>query len=290
MSIIKDAPTEWKRVARPQSDEYDTNVVLSYARRLGLTLPSISPDEPRLIGTDVAVRSGLSWDPKRYVSVAANHRKIKRGMGLLSTWKDGHRQATRVLAAVYVVSDRASPAQVWGGTSGIGPLGFGTIGTTMDCPGGFAQAIVHEMAHHKLRGLGVGFTSSTNLVTNDPSELCQSPIRYDCLRPMTAVLHAQYSFTYVTELNIHIIRSATSDEGDRAAAGHSLARDLSKLEFGMNIIDCHVRLDAAGRDFMKGFSQWLADTLDTGHEVLNEVAIAPVSFVHPLNPIKAAAS
>ena len=63
---------------------------------------------------------------------------------------------------------------------------------------GFAEALVHELGRtHKPRALGVGVETAERLVTNPSGQLHPSPIRYDCLRPMTAVVHAQDSYTYI---------------------------------------------------------------------------------------------
>ncbi|MFX6277450.1 HEXXH motif-containing putative peptide modification protein, partial [Acinetobacter baumannii] len=71
---------------------------------------------------------------------------------------------------------------------------FGAIHVTIDNVAGCAQALVHEMAHHKLRARGISIETAQRLIANPPSQRCASPIRKDRARPMTAVFHAQYSF------------------------------------------------------------------------------------------------
>src|SRR5260221_11585139 len=95
-----------------------------------------------------------------------------------------------------------------------GPLGssshsdeaeFGIIYASVESPLCLAQAMVHEMAHHKLRALGISAESATRLITNDPAQLFDCPIRKDRKRPMIALFHEEYTFVHVTCLDLHMI-------------------------------------------------------------------------------------
>jgi HEXXH motif-containing protein len=122
---------------------------------------------------------------------------------------------------------------------------FGTLCATIDDPIGCAQALVHEMSHQKLRALCVSVESAWRLITNDPADLFPSPIRIGRQRPMTAVLHAQYSFIHVVELDLRMLEK----ESDAMARDHILQllmRNVVRMEAGHETLAPNVRTDAYG--------------------------------------------
>src|SRR6185295_7197196 len=149
-----------------------------------------------------------------------------------------------------------------------------------------AEGIVHEMAHHKLRMLGVDFEDSIRLVKNDPTALYPSPIRYDCLRPMSAVLHAQYSYTYIAQLDIMVVRGGIDRRRDQVIVERSLAVILPKLEFGRRIIAAEAIADAAGNEFLPALLNWVDRIIAEGYWLLGRFDVPPRTFNHPLTPRK----
>jgi hypothetical protein len=145
---------------------------------------------------------------------------------------------------------------------------FGVIGLTVDCPLGAAQAIVHEMAHHKLRAFGVANERAIRIIANAPTELYTSPIVLDRLRPMTAVLHAQYSFIHVTQLDVLMLEQE-DDPAVRRDICALLARNASRMEVGFETLRAHARADIAGRDFLRSFYDWCSAVLNKSREVLD---------------------
>jgi HEXXH motif-containing protein len=145
---------------------------------------------------------------------------------------------------------------------------FGSIHATVDHPLGFAQALIHEMAHQKLRALGVSFESAHRIIVNDPKQLFESPIRKDQLRPMTAVFHAQYSFIHVTALDLAMLGEAAS-ERERQSILMLLARNVPRMQAGYEEIEKHVRLDDAGEVFVGAFMSWSRQLLQQGQDVLD---------------------
>jgi hypothetical protein len=93
---------------------------------------------------------------------------------------------------------------------------------------------------------------------------------------------SQYSYTYVSALDIHIINAGTDAERDRQIAAGSLAWNLPKLEFGLDAIAKYVTVDEAGADFMKGFYAWSERILKEGYSILERFQIPTQPFEHPL--------
>ena len=149
----------------------------------------------------------------------------------------------------------------------------GVIGLTVNCPLATAQAVVHEMAHHKLRAFGVANEQAIRIVTNPPDELYASPIVLDRLRPMTAVLHAQYSFIHVTQLDIFMLEQE-DDQDVRSDICALLSRNVLRMEMGFQTLRAHARTDIAGRDFLGSFFEWCIAALARGRELLKREGFA----------------
>jgi hypothetical protein len=274
---------DWRRIAEPQGDQYDTLIALEFAKQSGYIREGIGND-PTFFDGQVAIRE----DPSTLqfpdcVLADFNHPNVTKGCDLLRLWQPVFRQFQLLIESVAIVYYTPHPTDiVVGSICGSGNKGFGTIGATINHHVGFAEALVHEMAHHKLRALGIQFEESERIVLNPPDQRFHSPIRHDCLRPMPAVLHAQYSYTYVTALDIIIIDAAIDRERDYSIAQGSLASNLPKLEFGIQVIKNHAILDVAGTDFLEGLIDWSQRIFSDGYRILEKFQIAPQPFIHPL--------
>jgi HEXXH motif-containing protein len=147
---------------------------------------------------------------------------------------------------------------------------------------GLAEGIVHEMAHHKLRAIGVEMESSSRLLLNLPTEVYKSPIRYDCLRPMTAVLHAQYSYTYIAQFDLKILQQDGDMPRALAIRERSLAVILPKLEHGLRTIASHARTDDDGARFVESFLAWCGRIIAAGYADLQASGVHAQAFRHPI--------
>ena len=137
-----------------------------------------------------------------------DHPNVAQGAALLRLWPEVLAQFVSLTDTVSLFLDAQTMDDcVVGSICGQGAEGFGSIAATVNHHAGFAEALVHEMAHHKLRALGIQFDGADRLILNSPEQLFPSPIRYDCLRPMTAVVHAQYSYTYIIQLDLKILQA-----------------------------------------------------------------------------------
>jgi hypothetical protein len=273
---------EWRRVAEPQQDEYDTEVVLDLAARRGYQRQDPA-GEPTFFDGAIAIRNGATFVPGTEPA-PLDHPNIARACELVRLWPEGFRQCRRLLDGVEVfVGVGGVEDRVLGSVCHAGTRGFGSIKSTVDHHAGFAQALVHEMSHHKLRALGVGSDAAERFVLNPAHRRYRSPIRHDCLRPMPAVLHAQYSYTHVAALDMAIIEAATDPLRDRRIAAESLAVLLPKLEFGRNVIADGAEVDRPGAEFLLGLFEWLARLLERGFALLEQLHVTAVPFAHPLD-------
>jgi hypothetical protein len=287
MSPAHSVPVDWSRLAEPQPDQYDSDVTLAFARRRGYTRPAVSR-AARLFDGAVTLSPSDVFPPP-CLPASFDHPGVRRGVDALRLWPVGFRQVQLLVDSISAFVDVTAPDdRVVGCTSGPGPTGFGSVAATVNHHVGFAEAIVHEMAHHKLRALGVEVEAAERLITNAPEQLFKSPVRYDCLRPMSAVLHAQYSYTYVAALDVAIVQAARKPERDHHVAQDALAVILPKLEFGLRVLQVHAETDGPGADFLAGLYAWTSRVLAGGHEILGRLEIPPSPFVHPLNEVATA--
>jgi len=271
-----DKPTDWSRLAEPQADQYDTDVILRLA---STTTSAFRPqpytrtpvaDSPTAFDGQVAIRYVYRSLPEStllstyYRDAPADHPNIGVAAEYVRRWPIAFAQCQRLLEAIHPAIDPRIPfesTEIYRGSSchSYERL-FGTMWATIYCPIGLAEAIVHEMAHQKLRVLGVSFESATTVVGNDPSLLYASPIVKDRQRPMTAVLHGEYAYVHVTTLDIHMLE-AEPDPIKREVLRGVLRRNLSRIEEGYDTIRRHFKPGEHGREFMDGFARWMEKTI-----------------------------
>src|SRR5690606_24619749 len=122
--------------------------------------------------------------------------------------------------------------------------------TVFDDVGG-AEGIVHETGHQRLHCLGVDLETHTGLLLrNDPAERYVSPIRKDTLRPMSAVLQAQYSYVNVTQLDLKVY------EVDPERGRSYLMINLPRIKEGFDEIHRNIKLTTEGQQWYDGFCRW----------------------------------
>lgn len=272
----------WSRLAEPQEDQYDTEVVLQLACS---TVSAARPEpytrsppgeNPTVFDGAVAIRHVYRLPQfrslsARYADAPVDHPNIPRAVDYVRRWPTVFLQCKHLLEAIHPVIDKRYPllskAVYRGSSSHSYERLFGTLWATVTCPLGLAEAIVHEMAHQKLRALGVSIESATRIVGNDARNLYVSPIVKDRLRPMTAVLHAEYSYVHVTALDVCILE-AEADPHRCHLIGRRLAVNLARIKEGIETLRDHLEPGRHGEEFMQGMFAWAEHTIGAGERLL----------------------
>jgi len=270
----------WERLAWPQDDGYDSEVILRLAEarfpgREPARAQALAATDVRVCGGRVAVRHVGEPCPR-----APDHEHgpladpgLAQALALLERWPAAARQLPRIVHTISPMIPVAHELARWpelrGSASTSQSSQFGVLWVTTYDPAATAQALVHEMAHNKLFALGLDLESSGRLVTNPLEQLFVSPIRTDRKRPMSAVLHAQYSFMHVTALDLAMLAGET-DPAMRAYLAGLLRRNVERMEAGRREIAEHVRTDAEGAIFVAAFLEWTAQVLADGRRALAE--------------------
>lgn len=280
----RDRAIAWERLAEPQADQYDTRIVLDCARARGYVRPAPG-GAPTIFDGAVAVRNSCRDLGPECTFIGPEHPNVARGCDLIRSWPCVFEQVKSLIDSVHLFLHAGSPYADDGVGSMSGPGGseFGSISTTVNSAVGFAGSIVHEMAHHKLRALGVQFESADRLITNPPEQKFRSPVRYDCLRPMSAILQGQYAFTYSAALCLEIVRPGADPERDRRIAERALAVKLPKLVFGLEVLSKHAETDEEGAAFLEGLYDWCDRLFEDGFTLLDAMGVPPKRFAHPLS-------
>jgi HEXXH motif-containing protein len=269
---------DWARAAQPQHDGYDTAVALSLVETEPTSWRPFSPKRPDPNGAPtvadgrviLSVEDPLLPEP-RFIPEEQPSFPLTQAIHYVQRWPAAAKQWPDIVHTIQCYRDTEQPA------AGAGRLGsashsvdarFGVIGLTVNCPLATAQAIVHEMAHHKLRAFGVAIEQAVRIIANSPNELYRSPIVVDRPRPITAVLHAQYSFIHVTQLDLYMLEQE-DDPLVRSDILSLLARNASRMEAGFETLKEHARPDEAGRDFLAAFYDWCRAVLSKSREILD---------------------
>lgn len=263
---------DWSRMAEPEEDGYDARVALE----LCSGLVEGGGSGRRIFGGRVEVREleGPYAALEGFSSAPADSPEIDQAERLVRRWPAAYRQFQELVRVFYPM--RADAWELDGRTRmGSASHAFeshvGSLCATVGDPVGLAQALVHEMAHTKLRCLGIWLESAERLILNDPHELFESPVRKDKPRPMTAVLHAEVSFVHVTHLDLVLL----ADEDDAELRRHVLAllgRNVPRIAEGFDTLRRHVRVDADGRRFVDAVLAWTERTIRDGERLLSAAA------------------
>jgi hypothetical protein len=272
---------DWSRVAEPQPDQYDTEVALKRLHQTGsFTQRPPRGDTPAIFDGAVAVRPLEGPYLKMgFSSAPLEDERIGLAESYVRQWPAVFQQFKSLIYAFYPIRD-SSGTRIRPGQKGYASHSFeshiGTLCASIEDPIGLAEAFVHEMAHNKLRSLGIMFESAQGFITNDPKDLYLSPIRIGVLRPMTAVFHAEYSFIYVTQLHLMILAADPGDE-TRKYLLMLLKTIVARMEEGFKVIEANIQVDSIGRPFVDGFMDWARRVLADGQAVLDRERIASAS-------------
>jgi HEXXH motif-containing protein len=253
----------WARASVPQDDGYDTEVVLAHARReQGWRRPE-AIEAPSFCDGRVGLRLwsfGEVPNPSLTPGPVEHPNLVTAEDHVRTLWPAAYEQFTRIVSDVYPMTLHPVPgnggASVGSCSGQTSHRAFSMYVTYFD-PFGTAESMVHEMAHIKLRCLGIQVESRSRFILNSPAERFVSPLR-SYTRPMTALLHAFYSWLHLTELGLRLMPR------DPVRARARLDRNCRWIEQMLQEIRTHVRLDEAGAAFVLPLYAWAEQLLARG--------------------------
>lgn len=253
------AMIDWARMARPQGDGYDADTARSLA---DLLIADVDDDAPIIFDTVRVLPMPREASPG-IINADVSHPNIKQAEQVLRLWPEVYRSFSRLMTTFHPL-DTDGVERGRGSTCGSDDRYLGAMYATVYSVPGLAEAFVHEMGHTKLRYLGIWLEHAERLIANPPEATYESPIRKDKLRPMTAVVHAEYSYTYVTALDLLMYAAEPEDNGHRQA----IEINYKRLLEGKQVIAENLITDAEGAAFFAGYFDWLNEVLTNCEAIL----------------------
>lgn len=241
---------DWLRVAAPQTDGYDSAIALS----LQGELPLIESDH-KIFDTVAITNCPRSLSPQ-LTNAPLDHPNIKEAERLVNLWPEAAASFKYLMREFHPLQVEGSHGR--GSTCGSDDSLPGKMYATVHSAPGLAEAFLHEHAHTKLRYLGIGLEHADRIVGNPPDELFESPLRKDKPRPMTAVLHACVSYTYVLEMDL---RMWEADKNDRNHLD-AIKLNHSRMVEGREVMKYFQPADDDGEKFIVGYLSWLDSVIN----------------------------
>lgn len=179
---------------------------------------------------------------------------------ITTAWPEVADQIKHMVYAIYALNDKNEKQDntAWGCTCGHGwDTDPWTIYTQANNPGGMCEGWIHELGHLKLHTLGMHLESWDNrLILNSPTELYESPVRKDKLRPMGAVIQAQYSYIHVLDWELRAIKHVKPESVIWAINTNS-----KRLIEGIKTIEDNAKFTSDGMKFWDGLMNWTEDLI-----------------------------
>ncbi len=215
----------------------------------------------RLVGPEECGGCGASTGAVALTDTS--HPVLEHADKILRTWPEARREAQVLLDEIRSQLPSAGAAfsmAALGGTCGPGS-GWGSIMVRAANPVGYAEGVLHEMGHHKLRALRIDMEEHDGtILLNGPDELYESGVRKDKKRPMSAVLHAHYSYLHVTEIELR-----AHEIGYSMAA--MLPHQIRRLTEGRAVIEAHARWAKGAEWARDDLLAWTDDLLARCHQL-----------------------
>lgn len=260
--------TDWRRIGVPQDDGFDTVQILQMAEaRWGYV--ARYDGGPRMLGTELIRGTAPVADGVEPADLG--HENIGKVAAALSAWPLS--EGLLWLPDFYTPYVSQPPrSESRGCMSGHEKPSKGSrigIYTTIDDPIGAAEGIVHEIAHQRLHCLGVDLDKHDGTLFENDNELRWfSPIRRDILRPMCALVHGVYAYTFVLEIDL-----ANGAEGAQYAQ-----QNLPKVRRGLEEIKKGVVVTQAGAKFFRGYFEWAENVVRRAEDVLAKLGLDEVMW------------
>jgi len=140
------------------------------------------------------------------------------------------------------------------------------------------EGILHELGHHKLHALGWMLEEYPgNLITNKPEEVFHSPVRFDKLRPMSAVIHAEFSYVYVTQYYNKMIRWMIDNDYEfynqipMRAYFQRNAYNLHRIGNGIHTIRENIKASVEGKKLIDAIINYGKEVWYDGYDLIKEM-------------------
>ena len=266
---------DWYKIAKPQSDGYDSNILCKKAQENYNWQKSIPQTPYSLCNGNVAIFEGknskcipgFNLGPEgTFIPHVCTAEWVDQFRPFIETWNDGCLALSKFVDEFWAWDLSDQHPLKSSGTSGCasGHIDIKreryyqhVVSVTTYSLHGCSEGIYHEYAHLRLQALGIRIEDHNyELLLNSPEELYSSSVRFDKKRPMSAVLHGVYAWLMFLENNCQLLKShIISEEKFRSV----VSQQYPKLENGINEVKQYARFTDNGNDFIRGVYDWSDD-------------------------------
>lgn len=291
--ITLDKSIAWEKIAEPQPDFYDVDILLQVSNELYGYVP-VEPTAGSMTMLDGRVE--VKFEPpifqetlERITREEVEERNIIKNLDTTLSYTRYYETVAKFLDAFHPIKWTEDNRNYPSVGCACGPMGSperGYIEVSSTCynPISGVDGLIHEVWHQRMHALGVDFEDHKGLLfDNSPDELYDSPIRKDKLRPMSAVVQAQCSYIGVTDFyrimidkivdkNIPYVDVMYDYLGHNVTARDLLttsARNVFRIREGYETIETHIRpTPDVGERFFYGFQNYTKNVVDQAIEQL----------------------
>lgn len=283
---LKELDINWDEYIIPQSDKKDVKIFQSILKE-HYNYEPISSDEydVTMFDSEVGVIDWIYEESSRLEKPKLDDRRISDIQTSLEPWDNGYIMCKSMLDNFMPTVVKEAPYKMMIGCS-CGIYGKKPYDDRYDKPEisvmatingtvGAAEGIVHELGHHKLHALGLDLEKYTDdFFENDFEEVFHSPVRFDKKRPISAVVHAEFSYIYVTEYYNKFLDWMLENEigiyEQNSVRGYfqRQAYNLKRIGNGLNTIPEDMKVTDEGERFMESLLQYGTKVWYYGYEQL----------------------
>ncbi len=281
---------DWYRLAKPQDDDYDMNALFELEFKRKQWQKYVAKTPYTLAHGGIAVYPGANPNAGAHISLGPNTEPcdlsditlewIQTINPFVDTWTRGVYGLGRFVDEFWTWKTvRGNPKMDRypfapnSGHKGCLNLPYHVLYATIDNlvegqsvpnPHGVAQGLYHEYGHMRLFAMGIEIeTHNDRLLLNGPDELYKSPVRYDKLRPMSAVLHGLYAWLMFTENDYQLYQAGVITPSHNLTPVEELyrctAHNIPKIKAGVAEVKQFGRFTSEGQDFVRGIYDWADD-------------------------------
>lgn len=282
---LKDLNLDWKDYVIPSSEGKDVDIFHHILKEKYNYEPATHSknDYPLILEGKVGIKeTGRSGG--RLENADPDSPSIKLLPEALSVWPEAYEMIKGMMDYFYptIPSDRGARPAI-GCSCGIyGNKPYAetsnpdvSVMATVNGAVGAAEGIVHELGHHKLHVLGLDLEEWTDdLFTNGFDEVFHSPVRFDKKRPIAAVVHAEFSYIYVTEYYNHLLqwmldtdRQVYESNSFRSYAQRQ-AYNLKRIGNGIHTIEKVAKTTDEGAIFLSVVMDYAREVWGKGYDIL----------------------
>lgn len=284
---------DWRRVAKPQEDSYDTFILGQFMHeKFGWSKRTPASDTLTMCrGTVEVGRHKDGYSSTVLMDVYTQPELVKQLPECiaqidehLSLWDVGYISLTQFLDEFYPrywpQTDDPTRMKIpmRGSASGHVVMSAEQVKNgvyiTINDAWGCGSGIYHEVGHLRLNALGLFIENHDFLlIQNGPDELYDSPVRFDVKRPMCAVIQGLYAWMMLSEKDIQV--TIQRPQFTQGICDAFLRTNIPKIENGLREVRNYVRPTEDGRPFIDGLLEWGDDIVTRGKNILVRQILQP---------------